>query len=154
MNAAYARAYLPGSKTAVYYTKDMFDYNRNNIEKTEHPLLLENRFDIEAKALVFPPHHFLFDVIDQKLQQYIEGGLVDQSLWYPNLAYDPRKYKVLKDSFAILTLSDLEAGFVVCIAPLLLSIFVFGCEWLLTLKDLMVVTKIFEKYYHGKTTVR
>lgn len=116
-------------------------------------MLLKQRYDLEAQALVFPFHHLLLDVFDQKLQQYIEGGLVDQSLWNINIRLDPRKYKVHKDSFSKLTLGELEAGFVICIAPLLLSIFVFGCEWIPTLKDLLLSVIIFEKYFHEKKVV-
>lgn len=154
MRAAYERTYTPGSKTAIYYEKQFFHTVYLSLNKTVPPLLLKQRFDLEAKALAFPFHHYLLDVFDRKLKLFIEGGLIDQSLWEINLDNDPKAYKVHKESFSILTLGDLEAGFVVCVAPFLLSIFVFGFEWLPTLKNLMVYVFIFEKYYNQMKNLR
>lgn len=104
-----------------------------------------------------PPHHCLFDVFDRKLQQYIEADLISynaQMDWN-----NPKKYEEYTEPFAILTLGELEAGFVVCLVPLLFSIVVFILEWLATMKDLVVFLFIFKKYFElteieGKTRTK
>lgn len=62
----------------------------------------------------------------------------------------PRSTKSPKILFCSLTLGELEAGFVVSMVPLFLSIFMFFIEWMLTAKDLMFVLFAFQKYFDGK----
>lgn len=148
---AYKRAYIAGSKTAVFYKKDMYlPVIRRKMNKTVPPLLLKERLMLEARALVFLRHHFLFDIFDRKLQQYVEADLVSYSTKEFNEANNPKKFEAHQEAFAILTLGELEAGFVVCMVPLVLSILVFFIEWMPVLKDLLVFLFIFKTYFDVK----
>lgn len=106
----------------------------------------------EGRAFQFESHHFLFTVFNQKLQQYIDGGLVGFNVANLKEVTNPKLYTMYTNNepFAILTLEELEAGFVVSLAPLILSILVFGIEWISTLKDLIVFLIIFKKYFDVK----
>lgn len=114
------------------------------------PLILRNRFLLEPMALKFRAHHFLYEVFNRKLQQYVEAGLNNYNTRWYNELYNPKRFEKYKEPFAILTLGELEAGFVVCMVPLILSIFVFAFEWILTMKDLMVLLFIFKTYFEAK----
>lgn len=117
------------------------------MNRPDPPLLLEDRFILEAQALWFKPHHFMFDVLDRKLQQYTDGGLLKYNARDFEDEQNPKRFQELKKSFAVLTLGELEAGFVVCIVPFVLSVFVFIIEWMLTTKNLLIFLLMFKKYF-------
>lgn len=123
---------------------------RHRANKTVPPKVLKERFMIEARALKFERHHFLFETFDRKLQQYIEADLVAYSNRVLKEANNPKRYEKLCDSFAVLTFDELEAGFVVFLVPLVSSIFLFGYEWILSLKDVLVFMIVFQKYIELK----
>lgn len=113
------------------------------------PKLLKDRYMLESLVFAFPRNHFLFEVFDRKLQQYIEGDLINYNTreWQESIN---RKTFQHKEPFAVLTFGELEAGFVVCLVPLILSGFVFCIEWLITLKNLLVFIIIFKKLFEEK----
>lgn len=121
-----------------------------HLNRTVPPKLLKERHMLENRALRFPAYHFLFEVFDRKLQQYIEADLIDFSLRSFQKDQNPKKFEEYKEPFAILTLGELEAGFVVCLVPLVVSILVFGIEWMQTLKALVVFLFIFKHYFELK----
>lgn len=47
-------------------------------------------------------------------------------------------------------LEELEAGFVVCMVPLVISVLVSCFEWMPTAKKLIIFIFIFKKYYEEK----
>lgn len=120
---------------------------KERLNRTEPPKLLKDRFMLTPRSLLFPQHHFLFEIFDQKLQRYIEADLVGYSLRFWDNEGNLKRFETYKKTFAILTLGELEAGFVVCLVPLVLSILVFAIEWLPTLKDLVVFLIIFQKFF-------
>lgn len=148
--AAYERTYIPGSKTAVFYNPGMYRaLILQELHRTKMPKLLWNRLMLEIRALVFPSDHFWFEIFDRKLQQYIEAGLIDFNIReWKEANHLVHEYE---EPFAVLTLGELEAGFVVSLLPLVFSVFVFGIEWMQTLKDLLVFLYIFKKYYEVKS---
>lgn len=149
--SAFDRTYTPGSKTAVFYNKDMYlRVIRHILRRVEPPKLLKDRHYLEAKGLIFPSHHFLFEIFDRKLQQYIEADLINYNLREWVEWNNPKTYKTAEETFAVLTLGELEAGFVISIVPLVLSIVVFFIEWIPTLKNLVVFLFIFNEYFHVK----
>lgn len=123
---------------------------RGRLHKTEPPKLLKDRFCLVAKSLVFPKQHYLFDIFDKKLQQYIEGNFIGYNLRSWAEEGNPKRFAVDKEPFAVLTLGELEAGFVVCLVPLVLSIVVCAIEWMPTLKNLVVFLIIFQKLFDMK----
>lgn len=60
----------------------------------------------------------------------------------------PKKHEEL---FKVLILEESEAGFVVCIVPLVISILVFAFEWFIRAKDLLVHHLIFVSFHKMKT---
>lgn len=149
--SAFEKTYTPGSKTAVFYKKDLFGpVFRDELNKSDPPILLQERLEFESRGLVFRPQHFLFNIFDRKLQQYIEADLVSYNNQEWNEDGNPKICEEYKEPFAILTLSELEAGFVVCLLPLFLIIFVFCIEWIPTLKRLVIFYIIFKKYCDTK----
>lgn len=144
------KLYTAGNKIGVYYSTDVFDNVVDDTRKTTPPKVLKNRFSLEMMALAFPQHHFLFHVFDHQLQQNIEGGLTDFYVRPYHEKSNPKKYEKYSQPFAVLTLKELEAGFVVCLVPLLLTCVAFCIEWFPTLKDLMTFFFIYKTYFNVK----
>lgn len=101
-------------------------------------------------VLLFPLHHFLYEIFNRKLHQYVDGGLNSYNTRDYEELMNPKKYEEYIEPFAVLNLDELQAGFVVCLVPLVLSIVVFGFEWLPRVKDLIVFLFIFKTYFEVK----
>lgn len=148
---AYKRTYIQGSKTAVSYYHHLYGLLITvGMNRTDAPRLIKDPFSFEAEAWMFPTRHFLLDIFDRKLQQYIEADLVNYNSREEHKLINPKRFEVRKESFSVLTLAELEAGFVVSMTPLLISILVFVIEWIPTLKNLVVFLIIFKKYFEMK----
>lgn len=148
---AYEDTYTPGSKTAVFYIEDFyFSIIKLNLHRADPPKLLKKRFMLESRVLQLPPHHFMFDIFDRKIQQYNEADLVNYNTREYKEICNPKKYAEFKKPYDVLTLADLEAGFVVSLVPLILSILIFALEWMPTLKNLIVFWFVFKKYFEVK----
>lgn len=87
---------------------------------------------------------------DYLLQYSIEADLIGYKTKELNKRNNPKQFEVYKEAFTILTLEELEAGFVVCKVPLALSIVIFAFEWILAMKDLKVFLFIFKKIFNVK----
>lgn len=105
---------------------------------------------LERRAILFAAHHFLFDVFDRKLQQYVEADLVNYNTMKFNEEFMRARVEDFKKPVAVLTLGELEAGFVVFMVPLALSIITFGLEWIQTLMDYTFALIIFETFFKMK----
>lgn len=128
----------------------MYYVIKAGLHRIEPPKLLRDRFSHLYRGLDFPPNHFLFENFDRKLQHYIEADLINYNTRSYYEEFFPEKFETFKEPFAVLTLGELEAGFVVCLVPLVLSVFVFFIEWLSIVKDLIVFSIIFEKFFELK----
>lgn len=147
---ALGNLYRPGTKTGVHFHEDMFDDRfRKKTSKTK-PRLLKDRFMLESMAFAFSRRQYLYNVFDRKLQQYIEADLINCNVRAFKENNNPKRYEEFKEPFAVLTLGELEAGFVVCLVPFVLSILVFVIEWTPTLKDLIVFLFIFKTLFEVK----
>lgn len=120
------------------------------MNKTETPKLLKNRLMIENRAFVFPSPHTFFEVFDRKLQNYIEAGLMNYNVKAWKQQQKLKMLQKVKEPFAVLTLDQLEAAFVVSLAPTFLSFLAFSIEWLVTIKDLIIFLVIFKIYFKTK----
>lgn len=121
------------------------------LNENKPPELLEDRYMLESQGFTFSPHSFFFTTFDRKLQQYIEADLINyNAVIYESFYGNPKRYAEFKEPFAVLTLGELEAGFVVCSVPFILSIFVFVFEWLPTLKNLTITWLVCKKYFQVK----
>lgn len=129
----------------------MFDDDfRQATSKTKPPKLLKDRFMLESMVFAFSRRHFLYKVFNRKLQQYIEADLINFNVRSFRESNSPKKFEECKKPFAILTFGQLEAGFVVCLVPFVLSIFVFTMEWASRLQDLIVSLFIFKTFFQVK----
>lgn len=143
--------YMPGTKTSVLYSSDLHAgfLEDKDFGMREPPRLLKPRFLLESIVFAFEPFHVLFDVFDRKLQQYVEADFVNYNIRQWEDSNNRKMYKH-KETFAILTLGELEAGFVVSMVPFVISILVFGIEWIPTLKDLVTVLFVFKCLFKVK----
>lgn len=145
------QVYIVGSKVRVYYNEDMYyDVIRQLMNRTDKPQLTKDRFGLEKRALLLEPSNFFYEIFDRKLQQYIEADLINYNTKRWKNDNDPRKCEVDKEPFAVLTLAELEAGFVVSLVPLALSILVFGLEWMVFLKEPIFIRLIFKTLFRVK----
>lgn len=143
---------MPGQKIGVLFTPDFYDAIRKNSIAARPPILLEKPFSFESRAFLFTKNHFLFDEFDRKLQQYIEGALIEYNIRkYYDENSNHKRYQKYSEPFAVLTLGELEAGFVVCVVPFFLSLLVFCFEWMLVANSLTIFLIIFKTFYEIKT---
>lgn len=147
---AYRSLDTAGHKIGVFYTIELYKDVNINTHRVKPLKLLEDRYNLEGLAFMFPQHHFLFEAFDRKLQQYIEADLINFYLRPTREDNNPKKYEEYEEPFAVLTLVELEAGFVVCLVPLVFSLFVFCVEWTPTLKDLIFFQFMFKIYFAMK----
>lgn len=142
---------IPGHKIGLFYTLDMYyDFIRRALNRTKAPETLKNRFSLESIVFLFLPLHFLYKVFDRKIQQYIEADLINYNVRTWREFNNPKKYEPYKLPFTILTLEELEAGFVISLVPLTLSLVVFCIEWMVMLENLIVFMYIFRNYFKTK----
>lgn len=110
------------------------------------PKVLETRHSGTFFCVLSEINHLFSEIFARKFQQLTEAGLVDYNkrYWYHEI--NPKRWEIPKVP-EVLTLKELEAGFVVCIGTLALSAVVFCLEWLMTLKDLIVFNFIFKAFF-------
>lgn len=109
--------------------------------------ILNDRILLEMRMLAAKKHNKLFDAIDRKIQQMFEGALFAPVVVWLNEILDKKMYEKGKVPFKVLTFDELEAGFVICFMPLLSTIFVFCSEWIVVLKDYILVKSIFDVFF-------
>lgn len=105
---------------------------------------------LEPYVFSLPRRHFLFEVFNQKLEQLFEAHFIRYYLQNDDTKAYFEKVKKLELPFKVLTLGELEAGFVVSTTPLIFSVLVFCMEWIIAMKDLLVFKTIFEVYFRLK----
>lgn len=146
----YDQLYTAGPKIGIFYNAQIFPWIQSNLNRSKPPSLLEMRFMFESISLGIKPLHFLYDAFDRKIQQYIEADLISYHInkWLEK--FNSKKFEKFQEPFAVLTLGELEAGFVISLLPLVSSLFVFAIEWMPRLKDLIIFLIIFKKYFEAK----
>lgn len=145
------KTYSVGQKVGVVYTMGMYNSMvRQGLNKTKPPKLLPDRYAWGSTALLFARSHPMYEVFDRKLQQYIEADLINYCIREYHDDNNPKRLEEYEEPFAVLTLEELEAGFVVCMVPLVLSLFVFGIECILTLVNFVPVIFVFNSYFKVK----
>lgn len=150
---ALGRLYVAGSKTAVFYNRDQYSsVILKQIGKIVPPKCLQERYMLETRAIQLPTNDFFHEILDRKIRQFLEGGFIEFNTRHWQELNSPKKYEQYKEPFSVLTFKKMEAGFVVCLVPLCLSILLFCLEWMATLKVLMVFLMIFKKYFEAKNS--
>lgn len=75
---------------------------RQGLKKSHPPLCLKDRFLLEKRILYLSNDSFS-DIFDQKLQQYVEGDLVNYNFGYFLENNNPKRYQEYQEPFAVLT---------------------------------------------------
>lgn len=149
--AAFDRLYTAGSKTGMFFFKSKASHDTIRVsEKTEAPKLLDSRYMLLPEVLLFKQGHCMYEVFDKKIQQLLEAHLIDYYIEKYNEEVNLKRLEKHDPPFKVLTLGELEAGFVISTAPLVLSIVAFCLEWLVTLKNLLVVLVTLKTYFMMK----
>lgn len=135
----------PDLKAGVQMSKE----NLANYIHVKKKLFIQNRikerFLPEMRIMAAPTQVNFFPEFDRKFQQLFEAGLFD---FYERDCFDnPKKFEKRWDPYKVLTFEELEASFVVSVAPLLLACFVFFIEWVLSFKNLLVFHQIFRAFF-------
>lgn len=144
---AFELLYKPGSKIGMIVDENIIASLTANLHKAEPPPMLGNRIGVDVKAMALLRDNRYFEIFNKKILQLFEAGLFDQygKEWLERR--NMKRNEEFAEPFKILTLDELEAGFVVCIVPLLFSAAAFCCEWMVALKDLLVFWFIFHAYF-------
>lgn len=113
---------------------------------TTFPKLLGERFSGSFFCVYGEVNNLFWHLLATKLQKLVEAGLIDYNMraW---LDIINQKLWKIESGPKVLTLDELEAGFVVCIAPLVISVVIFCLEWLITLKNFIVFYIILQKMF-------
>lgn len=109
--------------------------------------ILNDRILLEMKVIVAKKHNKLFDFLDRKMQQLFEGGVFDIITEKIQENVEKNRFLKNKEPFKVLTFDELEAGFVICFMPLVCTIFVFCLEWIVVLKDYVLIKSIFDAFF-------
>lgn len=148
---AFERLYTPGTKTGIFYHKDMYNYFiREPLNRTTPPKQLPERYMLEKVATFFLPHDLFFETFDKKIQQMFEAGIIALCLKYHEDTFKPNKFQSQQESFKVLTLTELKAGFVISLVPLVFTFFIFCIEWLPTIKNYIVISYTFREFFKVK----
>lgn len=110
------------------------------------PKMLDLRHSGSFYCVWSDVNHIFSESFVKKFQQVTEAGLINYYLRYWYDENNPKRWEVTKGP-KVLTLKELEAGFVICIVSLVISTVIFCLEWLMTIKDLIVFHTIFKKFY-------
>lgn len=100
--------------------------------------ILNDRLLLEMKVLLAARHNKLFDLIDRKMQQFFEGGLFYAFTANIRRKVEKRLSPEYTETFKVLTLEELEAGFVISVVPLLFAISAFCLERMIALKNFIL----------------
>lgn len=136
-----------GEKFGLEMRQDVFVASQMYTKGKASQRALDDRVLLELIVLVVEPHQKLFDLIDRKMQQFFEGGMFNFYNSRYSRIFDKNRYEEYEEPFKVLTFDELEAGFVVCFVPLLFGLIVFGMEWFLVAKDLILYRIIFEALF-------
>lgn len=123
-----------------------------DVNKSKGALLnriMKERTRLEMRGLFFPVNHQFYNTFNRKIQQCVTGGIIDhlRSNWTKYLEH--KRYAHLYTVHPkVLTLQTLEAGFVIWMVSLSLSIIAFVLEWIFTIKDVFLFKYIFDIFCH------
>lgn len=123
----------------IYAFKRMLNF-------TTFPKLLETGFSNSFSCVHGEVNNLFWQILASRLQKLVEAGLIDYNMRYWIDAINPKLFEVVSEP-KVLTLDELEAGFVVCMAPLVISAVVFCFEWLITFKNFIVFYFMLKKMY-------
>lgn len=136
----------PGNKFAM----EVDDYLMLELAQKRSEMVVKKLKDWsrgEHVVLYFPAHHRFYNVFGKKIKQMSEAGLFNLYIREVTEMYRRKTPHQFVEPFQVLKLEELEAGFVICTAPMLIAIVVFCFEWAVALKNLIVSLCIFRALF-------
>jgi hypothetical protein len=129
--------------------------------------LLSEPYQEQFCGVKFPRNHRLYPNFNHKITQLYEAGIIEKYIkdhtenvlnpkWYEKPKLPHKKYlettwrKSFIDEPKVLTMKDLEFGFVIWLGALVLPVIGFILEWLIKLKNGLVMKFVFAAYYDRK----
>lgn len=104
--------------------------------------------DGSDEVLYFNTESIFYEIVKRNIKQLLEAGLID---FYAKYFFEPyEQFVEPKDDAQVLTLKELEGGFVVICVSLLICVIVFCLEWIFKLKDLILKSAILKSYFPAK----
>lgn len=97
----------------------------------------------------FPRSHRFYEVFDRKTQQLFNAGITHKII--KKYTVNPKKFiHLYEQGPKVLSMNDLEAGFVVWLISITFAVLAFLMEWLMTMKDFLILRMIFKTYFDMK----
>lgn len=128
--------------------------------------IIKEPFITESCGMAMLHNNKLFDAFDLKTQQLVAAGIIDyhanvfENRFNPNFYKKPklltRQYletvyiKSFPEGPQILTWEHLEAGFIVWLCCLLFALIAFIFEWIIRLKNFLLIKYILFSFYETK----
>lgn len=110
-------------------------------------ILSENIITLRC-GMAFPRDHRLFPIIDKKIEQLITGGILN---YYQDDLLEflkPKRYEHLYPKMLrVVSMKDLEEGFVVWLISVSVACIAFVFEWLMTFYVYIVWKRILAEMY-------
>lgn len=113
---------------------------RNFLER-----IIVHTFLGSTKNLAFPPHHAFYDAFNRKIEQLVAAGVIDHIRDTFDLP-KPRPPKLTPETFKVMSLEHLKAGFVVWLVSLFFPSIAFMAEWIMTLKNFIIFKIIYANF--------
>lgn len=120
-------------------------------------ILNEHLFSISL-GLGMIRNNIYFNIIDKKIQQLLTGGLIGfyvdkYHIWEKPKMYERYRHLFEHDGPKVLSLTDLEAGFVIWLVVLSFSLVAFILEWIARLRDFIVVMFVLNAFFEEKQII-
>jgi hypothetical protein len=136
----------PAFKGAIHVAGDLLWQTSKNTECRLLKHVIKERFVLAMMGIQFPRNHKFFEIFNRKLQEMATAGLIEHSAssylsWLKPNCYKKYRLKFENDDPKVLSLKDLEAGFVIWLSFICLSVFVFVLEWIWRLTESFVLKK-------------
>lgn len=111
---------------------------------------LQQRIAVEMLCLEFSTDT-LVDAFDEKIQQLVTGGFVSFFERQNIESCKPKRFEQFYDERGpkVLSVKNLEAGFVVWIVTVLFAMCSFVGEWILTFFEYLLIKQVFTAYYNA-----
>jgi hypothetical protein len=148
--------FFNSSFKGVYCVENLF----NAVMKTDGEMyerIPEERL-LQLNSFVFLNRRneiFQHPKFDEKMQQLNDAGILDYFMTEYKDKINRKRYKRIKSGPQVLTMKQLEAGFVVWLISVQFAVLAFACEWLKRFFDYLVFKSIFVAFYdHKKSKMR
>lgn len=112
---------------------------------------LEDRLNVQMMGMAFKRNDKFYDIFNEKFKQLFTASLINRYAdnEYSSISLNPKNYRRFQpeDGPKVLTMQHLEAGFVIWIVSILVTILVFALEWTIRLKDYILFRYILASFF-------